>query len=376
MSASPSRSPRRPTRALLLALGLTSACSSAGLDGSEQAGAQAHADDDAPSTNVAEGAFVRSRPLAEVSALWASATVEAPPDGKTVISAPLAGRVVRVRVREGDRIEAGAPVVEVTLPALARTAAEHERASARLLTLRPRLEQLRALSRSGVARAADLADAEVNVTDAEGDRQLTEALLRAAGYGPGDAPTLMQRGGRVTLRAPREGLVVHVPPEVAPGAPFGDQGELAVLAHEVAPRVRAHLAPELLDVAWPGFVLVTPAAEVPLKLVSAAPALDARDGTRETWLDRAGEQALPLGARGWVRPAPDVLTWVVPRDALSMSDQASDPVVMARQGGALVPIAVKLLATSGGLALITGPTAPLTVQVRERSAPTALEAAP
>jgi cobalt-zinc-cadmium efflux system membrane fusion protein len=317
-------------------------------------------DDDA---NVAEGAFVRSRPLVEVSALWGAATVQAPPDGKTVISAPLAGRVVDVRVREGDRVDKGAPLLEVVLPELARTAAERERAAARLSTLRPRLEQLRALARSGVARAADLAEAEVSVAEADGDRQVAEALLKAAGYRPGDAATLAQRGGRVTLRAPRAGLVAHLAPEMAAGAPFDAQRSLAELAHEVTPRVRAHMAPALLEAGWKRFALITPAADVPLTLVGAAPALDPRDGTRLTWFDHEGDAVLPLGARGWVRPVPTGPTWVVPVGALP-ADRTATPVVFARVGPKLVPTTVKVLATVGGLAVITGPQTPLTLQVR------------
>ncbi|MDI1326172.1 MAG: HlyD family efflux transporter periplasmic adaptor subunit [Brevundimonas sp.] len=204
-----------------------------------------------------------------------------------VVSAPVAGRLLRVGNRAGERVEAGA-VIAIIQPApatfvdersrqeiqagvrsaeaaLALARAELEGAEARLAHARIEAERTETLfavdvaSRSALDRARlDVRTAAAVVANARAGVGVRQAALEAARVRLVE-PAAASSGGRtVTIRAPVAGRVLRVFQEsenvVAQGAPvmeIGDPGDLEVVAELLssdAARISVG-APTVID-AW------------------------------------------------------------------------------------------------------------------------------
>lgn len=121
-------------------------------------------------------------------------------EGKTrlreryVVSAPLAGRLARVALREGDAVEAGAPVAVLT-PGLAPLLDERA-----MRELQARIDATQA----SVARATALVEgARLGVLQARNDAQRSEELARQGFVSPSrlESERLTLRGAQRTLEA-------------------------------------------------------------------------------------------------------------------------------------------------------------------------------
>ncbi|MEW5743490.1 MAG: hypothetical protein AB1938_31555, partial [Myxococcota bacterium] len=141
----------------------------------------------------------------QVKAAGAAAVLEGParalagPGTSAVVTVPLRGTVVRVRVRPGDVVAAGAPVVDVVMPEVLDAAGRFEGARARLEAWTARAEQLDKLRAEGLARALDVSEARASVAEAKADLQTARAVLLAAGLKEGDVPGLLAGSGAVSL---------------------------------------------------------------------------------------------------------------------------------------------------------------------------------
>lgn len=204
-----------------------------------------------------------------------------------VVSAPVAGRLLRVGNRAGERIEAGAVVALIQPPpptlvdersrrelqaairaaeagrALAR--AELDRAEAQVAHARLEAERTETLFAATVASRSALDRARLEVRTAAAARDnaragvaVREADLQAARARLTDPESSGATGRTVVVRAPANGRILRVLQEsesvVAQGAPLvelGDAGDLEIVAELLssdAARIRAG-APVLVE-AW------------------------------------------------------------------------------------------------------------------------------
>jgi biotin carboxyl carrier protein len=307
--------------ALLLALGALGCPAPAGPAAPEE-------------TKAPAPTWVAVRVAGDEAVLEAPARVLAGPGAAAMVTPPMRATVVRLRVRPGDSVDAGAPLVDVLMPEVLEAAGRHEGARARLEAWTERRTQLAQLRAEGLARALDVSEAAARVAEARAELQAARAVLVAAGLREGDAAGLLSGTGAVPLRAPIAGVVTAVTAALGesrePGA-----GPLVQLVGTGAARVEARLP----RAATPGdWRLVTPAGEARVKLVGAAPAADPRDGVFLAWFEPEGDAALTAGLQGRVvlRGTGSTRLHLVPATALQRRDGV--PGVVTRKGH--VPLTV------------------------------------
>lgn len=294
--------------------------------------------------------WVKARAPENAPLLEAPAVVLAAPGASGAVSAPFAARVAKIHAQPGQAVERGAPVVDVIMPELISAAGRWAAAGTRIAAHRRRKEQLEKLRADGLAKLADLGEVEAALADALADQQIAAATLKSAGMGPGEAGRVLASGGVVTLRSPVAGVVTEL--RASLGETRDPAGEpLARVAGAGAARVEARLAARPPEGARYSFV-VGAGAPVPLRKVSEAPALDARDGTIRIWLEADGALSAPAGALGKVRVDVDPGSGAVLVPAAAVALSGGRPVVVPRRTGR--PLPVEVLATSGAGALIRG----------------------
>lgn len=188
-------------------------------------------------------------------------------DGLASVAAPVAARVVRVRVGTGAAVATGDPLVDLE-------SVEVGRARAALLAARAQVERAtRALERKrglvDVVSRAEIEAAEADAAVASADRRAAEAALSALGVGT-SLPDPVD--GRFTLRAPIGGVVLERAVSVgqvvdAEAALFrvADLGRLQVEAHAFerdAVRLGAEGHADVTLSALPGVTLASSVARV------------------------------------------------------------------------------------------------------------------
>ena len=138
------------------------------------------------------------------SAIELRGVVGVPPDRSAIVSATVAGRVVEVRVHEGDRVKAGAPIALVDDPALGSVVAESEAAvgaaKASLANADAALARAKRLVDQGIAPRRDVEDATARRATAAAE--LTSATARR--------DLARQHQDRAHVVAPIAGVVIHV----------------------------------------------------------------------------------------------------------------------------------------------------------------------
>jgi len=309
---------------------------------------------DPPGTDVQPSAaspWTAVRPSEGLALLQAPARAIAPPDSRATLTPPFAARVVRVHVRPGDRVAAGAPLLEVVMPEVVDAAGRLAAAQIRLEAQSARREKLASLREVGMVRSADLAEIEAAIGEARAAALASRAVLASAGVQDAAARAIAE-GGRITLRSPIEGIVTAVDASIgAVREPGGDP--LVEVAGGRAERVAARTSMALPPQASLAFV---PAggAPVPVELVAASPLVDPRDGSREVFFTLpAGAQVSP-GSSGVVRATlpPELGAVAVPQQAIALRDGGG--VVFVRRGARVEEVPVEVLATGGDDALVRG----------------------
>lgn len=257
-----------------------------------------------------ESAVVRA---ADAAALYeAPAQVQLPPTASADIAPPYRAQITELHVRPGQEVLAEAPIATVLMPEVTQAAGTYLGAALRLQAYEQRRQQLISLKAEGLMRLADLAETEARLAEARATQLESRAILQAAGWKTTDAAQLAaqleSRAGRVTLRAPIRGIVLEVRGTLGqrwePGAPpiarliGGSDAEL---------RVEARLASGLPKAARYSFRTAT-GLQAPLRLLSTAPVVDARDGTVTSWFAFAtppAPGALQSGLTGKVLVEPE-----------------------------------------------------------------------
>ncbi|MGF1465529.1 MAG: efflux RND transporter periplasmic adaptor subunit [Sandaracinaceae bacterium] len=359
---------RSTPRSLVLALALLGSCGREG--GAEEHGAGEEQAATPPrgaagsTTGDGDGWVAASAPRDRVLA-EAAARVVATPGSVAAISLPFDLQVAAVHVAPGDRVEAGAPVVDVAPPEVLRAAATFAPGRDRVRALARRLEVLEDLQGRSMVEAGRTFAVQTELEEARAKLGEARAVLAAAGVSPGEAGRVAARGS-VRLAAPVDGLVRAVravPGEVrAAGDP-----PLVELIGRAPARVEGRFAgarpPDgaadlRVDLALPSRV-----APAPLRWPPVGRVVSPDDGTLLAWFDPARDTPdLTPGARGvvrvrWAGPGsstPEHPALVVPAAAVRLRDGQSHVVI--RRGPRDHPraVAVEVLTIDGASAVVRG----------------------
>jgi cobalt-zinc-cadmium efflux system membrane fusion protein len=328
-------------RRMFLGLGFVAACTASASDGPKAAPAEA------PS---AAARWIEAEPASELASLDVPARVLVAPDASAVIGAPLGLRVLRVRVRPGQRVGKGDPVVDVSSPEVVRAAGALIAVDLRLAAHEQRRARLAPLVEQGLARTVELSELDAARVTARAERESARAVLRSAGLSDRAAPGLVEGDGTFSLRSPIAGMVTAV--SAVAGA-FVDERSPALVevSAEGDAQVEARFSVVPPDAAR--FVWLGRGERVPLELVALAPGVRKEDGARLGWLQpREGGRALTAGALGRVRveAAPD---WVaIPSHAIKRGAGGAE--VEVRDGQSARWKAVQVIMDSGSTAVVTG----------------------
>lgn len=296
-------------------------------------------------------AWEEARSAAGLALLDAPATVVRPANAEAHLAPPVATRVERVHVQVGDRVEAGAPLADVTMPEVVQAAGRLAAADIRIASQRKLSEQFESLRQHGLAKAAELAEARAALAEAQADRLAALSILAGAGLSAADARPLLDKGGSFTLRSPIAGVVLAV--DAPLGAVREPGGEpLVRIGAPSTGRVVARLSGELPPGASFEWVQ-PPRAPLPLTLLSESPFLGNQDGNREIFL-RADTPLAP-GASGRVRirlPA-DAQALAISSRAIFLREGAGF-VYLRTAAGEVREAEVRVLAATGSDALVVG----------------------
>ena len=131
------------------------------------------------------------------------AIVEADPARTVNILPPLAGRVVKLEVRLGDRVVKGQPLAVIDSSDLAQAYADDDKARSALDHARRTLDRARNVHQAGGGPLKDLEQAESDYAQAEAEFNRAEARLRGVGV----EPKPHGKGRLLTVVAPVSGTI-------------------------------------------------------------------------------------------------------------------------------------------------------------------------
>jgi len=198
----------------------------------------------------------------------ATAVVEAEPDRTAQLAARVAGRVVSVRVNEGDAVALGAVLATVEAPELGQAKADFLEALAGETLAGTTLDRARRLYADRIAPERALREAEGEAVRAEARREAAEARLHLLGVSDADLTVIRHEkhyNSTVEIRSPLRGIVTHraatVGETVASTAPLFTVMDLdrvwiqaAVYETQVA-KLRAGQPVQIRAASYPGQVL-------------------------------------------------------------------------------------------------------------------------
>lgn len=262
-------------------------------------------------------------------------------------------QVVQVLVEPGQDVAIGAPLLVVRMPDVVRAAGAYVAAGLRMTAYGQRRDQLQALRAEGLARLSDLAEVAAALSEASAAQREAQSVLLGAGLSPGDAASLADGGGKVTLRSPIAGVVTAVSASIGQLVEPGSAA-LARIAGAGETRVEARLP--LLEPVSLRYELVTAQGITPLKLLRRAPVLEPRDGMAQSWFLPQGPAGLLPGQSGRLRVRVDgrrgagAPLWLLPSRALRLG--GDHVTVLRRRGGASQAVRIAVAASAAGHALV------------------------
>ncbi|HET9012112.1 MAG TPA: efflux RND transporter periplasmic adaptor subunit, partial [Gemmatimonadaceae bacterium] len=131
--------------------------------------------------------------------------IAADPDRSARLAARVPGRIIDVKVKEGDRVKAGQTIAILESPELARARATLASASARAKVARLNADRLKSLEGKNLAAGQEVAAASGEAAALDAEAAAARQTLSAFGQGADEA-----QGGsaRVTIRTPLAGFVL------------------------------------------------------------------------------------------------------------------------------------------------------------------------
>jgi cobalt-zinc-cadmium efflux system membrane fusion protein len=291
----------------------------------------------------------------DLALLEAPARVVPAPGSEAHVAPSHAARVLRVHVRAGDRVEAGAPIADVVMPEVLEAAARWASVAPRRSLRAQRRTELEALQQEGLVDRARVFEQDTELASLDAEQAQALATLRAASLSTADGARVL-RQGHVTLAAPIAGTVREVSAKI--GEVREPQGEPLATVVALAPaRVEARLAQPLPDGAALAFVGLD-GSQTALDARALTDTIDPHDGLRVVWL-AAAEGAAPLvgGLHGRVR-ATVAGAGVVELDAQALALEGGRVFVEKRsREGAPERVEVAVLTSSATRAIVRGPLA-------------------
>jgi len=282
-------------------------------------------EDDKPATATVTCKGIAEREVAETLEL--SGVIAPPPKADAIVSSPVAGRVGKVAVEEGDKVEAGALLAVIEDPALPagslETRAQVASAQAAKAAADQELAREQRLVGAGISATKDLDDARAKAAAAAADLDAARARAGLA----------TQQLARRELRAPHAGTVLHLWKRTGESVDGTTATPVAEVADTSTLELRAQLpAAQLARVrdGMPASVRIAGADRAMAATVRrVAPAVDAQTllGTVHVQLD--GNVVAPVGsaATGWIVLARH-RGLVVPEGALRRSMTGADELVV------------------------------------------------
>jgi len=196
-------------------------------------------------TIVPEGSPLRQRLTVAPAAVQVASgkialpgIVESNPAQTAAVLTPLAGRVVRLKVALGDRVEHGQELAVIDSPDLAQALDDDEKAVDALHLTERNLARQEGQSKIGAASERDVDQARSDHAQASAEYTRTQARLRAIGV-PDDGK---ERSRLLSIRAPIAGSITNL--AVAPGDVINDVTQPLMTIADLSTVWVTALAPE------------------------------------------------------------------------------------------------------------------------------------
>lgn len=296
----------------------------------------------------APSAWVEVTAPRDISLLQAPARVVLAGDRLSVIRPIFRAQIARFHVRAGDRVRVGQPVVDVVMPEVVTAAATYRGAVLRSNTQQARRDKLRAMRGQGLVAEGAVFDVATMAAESEQQALTALATLRAAGVDPARARDLL-RDPTLTLTSAVDGVVREVQGSL--GEVVEGQGPpIARIVGEGEPRVEVrflHAPPAGSRLRFRG----VDGSLWDLAREPIARTVEADDGAVVMWFAAETDTPAAPGLRGTVEVDSDDPR-VVQVPALALAHRGDDLVVYRRDGDAVRPVPVALLAASGASALV------------------------
>jgi RND family efflux transporter MFP subunit len=284
----------------------------------------------APEEDKPEPAAVTCKPVASAEVedtIEVTGVIAPPPKLDAIVSSPVAGRVGRVTVEEGDHVEAGALLAVIEDPALPAGSVEARAAVAAATATKAAADQEVArqerLVGSGIGARKDLDDARAKAAAAAAELDAANARSGLAN----------QQLARRELRAPHAGVVLHLWKRTGESVDGTTATPVAEVADVSALELRAQLPPAQLARVRDGMPasvrVVGSDTSISATVTRVAPAVDTTTllGTVRVQLASAAGAPVGSAASGWIVLGvhPGVL---VPESALRRSMAGADEIVV------------------------------------------------
>ncbi len=285
----------------------------------------------------------------DASLLELPAKIVAAADTRARLDAPLRGAVVEVFVQIGDRVEAGAQLVELRMPEAVEAAAILVGTNAQIGAHEARRERLEQLKGQGLVGAGEVFDVESGLGKLSAERRVALATLAAAGIDADERRELLARG-TVILTAPVAGVVAEL--DAIPGDVVEPGESLAQILGEGPARVEVAYSGALPDEVTLEFVGVD-GRSFALASTPVATAIEPGLGRTLAWYETADGRALAHGVRGRVLlRGTEAGLLEVPRRALRLHEGKAWVGKRPAAGGEPEPVEVEVLRSVGSSALI------------------------
>ena len=203
------------------------------------------------------------------------------PQAQSAVGATVAGRLVAHLVRAGEVVKAGAPLLTIDSADAAATRAMLDQASTRLAAAESVYRRNIEMVQKGVGLESERQEAEARLKEARTEHERARQAVALIGTG---------EGGRVTVRAPTNGVVmsirVAVGATVAPGGEalleLGDPSLLQVVALVAESDLSRVAMGQEAEVELPGL-----AARFPARVESFSPRVDLESRRTQVYLTLA-----------------------------------------------------------------------------------------
>ena len=268
------------------------------------------------------------------------ATITSSATGRSVVTAPFDGLVVRVDVLEGQSVRAGQPIAEMFSPAGLQAGSALAQARAEMDVAAAAATRARTLVAEGIVAAARAEEADARLTQARAALGEQQRLVQGAGVS----------AGRVILRAPISGRVTQL--HVQAGQGLTATTPAAVVDQEGPVWIEARLPGTLVGKVSVGDVVDVDGRRGRVTVVGAALDPASRSVLLRAALDDGA--VLPLGAL-----VQAVVLIAAPENAVELPIQAltrtsGDTVVLVWRGGLWTPVPVQIVGRDNDIVVVTG----------------------